>query len=554
MRIIETDILIIGSGAAGLMASVYAGLTGRDVLVIDKGIAGKSGSTVGAVQMAGSGSWSSKYDTIESYTNDILVSGKGLSKFPLVQALVQDIEKIINDLVEWGMKPDIASDGNLLVSSASGHSHPRSISAKKGNSGRAIIQTLTRKVKNLTNIKLMSDTITIELISFENKVHGAVVYDLAKAEIVLLLSHSVILATGGAGQLYPVTSNPIQATGDGFSLALQAGAALIDMEQIQFYPVSLIYPESLSGFCMSFYPMAKLFNKSYERFMYRYEPEKLEDVTRDRLAYAVEREVRLGRGTEHNGVWLDGTASIKEIKQLFPHEYKLCLQHGVDLAKDLVEIAPAAHFIMGGVEVDQWSASSVEGLYIAGETAGGLHGGNRLGNNALSECLVFGARAGKAAACYREAVPNLSDSKIEQLINRANKFVSSIATSSGKKRPYQMKDQIRHIMGEHVGVLRTRMELKTAHDELEMIHQDLAKVTVTGVGKPFAREVLDYIEANHMLWTARGIIGSALMRKESRGAHCLIDFPEAIANTEHTTVQWKKGKLYFSRKLAEKSW
>ncbi|WP_040209063.1 L-aspartate oxidase [Neobacillus jeddahensis] len=550
MRIIETDILIIGSGAAGLTASVYAGLSGLDVLVIDKGAVGKSGSTVGAVQIAASGRWSSEKDTQESYTNDILLSGKGLSKLPMVQALVHDIEKIIADVVEWGLRLDKDSAGNLVVSSTSGHRAPRSISANKGNSGRAIIQTLSRKAKTLSNIKLISDVITIELVCFENQVHGALAYDLAKAELLLILSKSVILATGGAGQLYPVTSNPVQATGDGFSLALKAGAALIDMEQIQFYPVSLIFPEALKGFCMSFYPMAKLYNSFNERFMHRYEPEKLEDVTRDRLAYAVACEVRQGKGSSHNGVWLDGTAASEEIKQLFPHEYKLCLEHGVDLAKDRAEIAPAAHFIMGGVDVDEDGASSVEGLYIAGETAGGLHGGNRLGNNALSECLVFGARAGKAAAHYEKTALRLSNSRLAHMIDRGQGFVKKITTLSGQHRPYQVKDRLRHIMGEYVGVLRNRTELKTAQAELEAVVQQLADVTVKGWGKPFAREVTDYIEAEHMIWTAKGIIGSSLLRRESRGAHFLSDYPDLLPTVEHTTVRFNKGELCFSTRLA----
>lgn len=551
MRFIETEILIIGSGAAGLTASVYAGPSGREILVIDKGAAGKSGSTVGAVQISGSGRWSSERDTKEDYFQDVLLSGKGLSDPHLVEALVHDIETVIDHLVAWGMKPEVDSMGEVLVSSTSGHRHPRSISAKKGNSGLAILQTLSRKAKTFPNIKRMSDVITIELVTVQNQVRGAIAYDLAKAEVIFISCNAVILATGGGGQLFPVTSNPVQATGDGFALALKAGAVLVDMEQVQFYPVSLACPEALKGFCMSFYHIAKLLNADHERFMEKYEPEKLEDVTRDRLAYAIACELRSGKGTEQHGVWLDGTSAIEEVKQLFPHEYKLCLEHGVDLAKDFAEIAPAAHFIMGGVMGDENGASSVAGLYVAGETAGGLHGGNRLGNNALSECLVFGARAGTAAANNMKDQPSLTESQLAEIIDMGKVFTGTLSAQSGTYRPYQIKTRIQKIMGQYIGVLRSIEELEMARKAIEEIHQDLKTVTVNGLGLPFAREVVDYIEVVHMVTTAQGIIGSALQRKESRGAHQLIDYPNVSEVVEHTTVQFAKGRLKFGKVLAK---
>lgn len=553
MRIVETDILIIGSGAAGLTASVYAALSDVKVLVIDKGSIGRSGSTVGAVQIAGAGRWSSEEDSQEVYFNDVLRSGRGLSNPLLVDVLVKNIETIIDDLVQWGLKIDLEPEGNVRITSTSGHCYPRSISAKKGNSGLGILQTLARKANQMSNIQCWSDVVTIQLLTLENKVCGAVVYDLSKAEFCLIQSKAVILATGGGGQLYPVTSNPVQSTGDGFSLALQAGAVLIEMEQVQFYPVSLIYPESLRGFCMSFYHIARLMNSREERFMSHYEPENLENVTRDRLAYAMAYEIRAGRGTAGNGLWLDATASIDTVKQWFPHEYKLCLQQGVDLENDYAEVAPAAHFMMGGVEVDAFGASNVTGLYAAGETAGGLHGGNRLGNNALSECLVFGARAGQAAAGHVKNTAALSVDNLVKKMKLEEKFAKDVFPSLGKYRPYEIKDQIRMVLGEYAGVLRSREGLIKAQKELNKLAHKLLEARVVGSDSPFSRDVLDYIEAGHMLWAAKAIVGSAILREESRGAHNLLDFPERLSAAEHTIVKCETGQLIFNKRSIKNS-
>ncbi|WP_194841302.1 FAD-dependent oxidoreductase [Salinibacillus xinjiangensis] len=540
METINTDVLIIGSGAAGLAATVYAAQSGQNVLVIDKGAVGKSGSTTGAVQIASLGDWSDPRDNEDAYRNDIEESGRGLSDPKLTQTLAHDISERLQDLISWGLKLDVDEQKEVALSATSGHSLPRSISARKGKTGLGILQTLIRLVKKSRNVKTWSDVITLELVKSSGRISGAIVYDLRNNLPYFIESTAVILATGGIGQLYPVTSNPVQSTSDGFALGLGVGANLVDMEQVQFYPVSMVAPRSIAGFCISFYHYSKLYNSLGERFMKNYEPENMEDTTRDKLAIAIANEVVAGRGTPNGGVYLDGTEAITQIKKEFPHEYELCLDRGIDLAKHRAEVGPAAHFMMGGIQIDEHAASSVPGLFVAGETAGGLHGGNRLGNNALSECVVFGARAGMGAAEMSLKGMNSDHTDLEEW---KDKWSPLFSTTKGKIRPYQLKQRIQEILGEHVGVIRSDKGLQQAKVQLKDVQAQLAEVNIK---KDFmSREILDYIEVRHMIQTAQAIVGAAYMRKESRGAHYNTDYPSLAAETQKTNVQFSNGEFTF---------
>ncbi|WP_176223952.1 L-aspartate oxidase [Thalassobacillus devorans] len=540
---ITTDILVIGSGAAGLAASVYAAESSQQILVIDKGAIGRSGSTVGAVQIASLGSWSHREDSLDAYQQDIRESGRGLSSPVLTDVLVQDISARLEDLLQWGLKLDKNEHNDILVAATSGHTTPRSISSKKGKTGLAILQVLTKRAKNSSNIKRWSDVITLELVKANGRVAGAVVLDLKENKSYLIRCKTVILATGGIGQLYPTTSNPAQSTGDGFALSLTAGAALVDMEQIQFYPVSLIHPSSLSGLCLSFYHSAKLYNRNGERFMDKYEPETMENTTRDKLAIAIASEVEEGLGTPGGGVWVDATGNIEEVKRQFHHEYQLCLDRGVDLARKQAEAGPAAHFIMGGIWIDGDAASTTPGLYAAGESAGGLHGGNRLGNNALSECIVFGARAGKAAARESARMKSIM-AGVPLQTKKADKMINVISNSEqGTERSYACKKAVQALMGEYVGVVRSTKGLLQAKAEIKVIEEKLDQVKITSSLDFYSKEILDYIEAVLMVTTAQAIVEAALTRKESRGAHHNKNFPEQLTEAKHTIVKVENGKM-----------
>ncbi|WP_188207256.1 FAD-dependent oxidoreductase [Alkalibacillus aidingensis] len=544
MELRQTDILVIGSGAAGLSSAVYAAQSNQHVLVLDKGVIGRSGSSTGAVQIAALGEWSNE-DHKDSYLKDIDESGRGLSESSLMEALAEDISDRLKDLTEWGLKLDRNKDKQIAVSHTSGHSLPRSVSAKKGKTGLGILHTLRKKANASDHIETWNDVITIDLIKNGNRVVGAFVLDLKDHQPYLIQCKSVILATGGAGQLYPTTSNPVQSTSDGFSLGLSAGANLVDMEQVQFYPVSMVAPNSIAGFCISFYHYSKLYNSNGSRFMENYEPKQLEDTTRDKLAIAIATEVADGRGTENGGVWLDAADEIDQVKKEFPHEYKLCHERGIDFANNRAEIGPAAHFMMGGVQINEHGATEIPGLYVAGETAGGLHGGNRLGNNALSDCIVFGARAGISSAKEADELSSMPEVNDSMLLTAQQQIEQILTPINGEIRPYQLKEQIQTIMGQHVGVIRTNQGLKIAKEQLDEVETQMRDMTILNT-EPYSREILDSIEARHMLRTAKAIVGSAIIRKESRGAHHNTDHPSLASSTYHTVANSHNGELSFS--------
>ncbi|WP_138420367.1 L-aspartate oxidase [Aquibacillus sediminis] len=541
METLTTDVLIIGSGAAGLSAAVYAAQSNKDVLILDKGVIGRSGSSTGAVQIAGLGEWSDPGDHKQSYLNDINVSGRGLSDPQLTTRLAEDIEPRLKQLIDWGLKLDKDEHKQVAISHTSGHSVPRSLSAKKGKTGLGITHTLRKKATNSPHIQTWSDVITVDLIKASERVIGAVVFDLTTNKTYFIQSKAVVLTTGGIGQLFPITSNPVQATSDGFSLGLSVGARLIDMEQIQFYPVSIIAPQAIAGFCISFYHYAKLFNNKEQRFMEIYQPDTLEDSTRDKLSIAIASEIAKGNGTPNQAVWIDARDAIEQVKREFPHEYKVCNDRGVNLAIDRAEIGPAAHFMMGGIQINQEAATSVPGLYVAGETAGGLHGGNRLGNNALSECIVFGAIAGMNAVKEAERATILSVDP--SLWKASSEYISHLfSATNGRVRPFQLKDEIQAIMGQHASVIRTTEGLETAEKQLKRVEHNLASIKITNTNV-YSRELLDAIEVRHMLRTAKAIIKASLQRQESRGAHYIEDFPQQSETIQHTFINNKGGKL-----------
>lgn len=545
MEVVKTDILIVGSGAAGLTAAVYAANSGLNILVVDKGVVGRSGSSVGAVQIAAIGSWSEQNDSEEIYAQDTFNGGRGLNNPTLVNVLVSEIKDRMKDLTGWGLELDRNEKKETIVSSTAGHTYPRSLSAKKGKGGLAILQTLLKQTRRFTNIQRWSDVITLQLITSDETVKGAVIYDLKNNKLFFIQSKVVILTTGGIGQLYKLTSNPVQSTGDGFSLGLQAGAVLIDMEQIQFYPVGLVSPKSLQGLCMSFYDIGKLYNQAGERFMTRYEPHKLEDTTRDRVALAVASEIDEGRGTINQGVWLDGRQVVERIKEWYPHEYDLCLDRGLDLSKDRAEVAPIAHFIMGGIKIDSNCSSTVSGLFAAGEASGGLHGGNRLGSNALTECLVFGARAGLSAVEYAKHSCVDKNDYLFQIKIITEKIEKLFSVSSGELRPCYLKNQVKNIMSSHLGVVRSMANLKMAKNAINEVEEQLKIISIASQ-HPYSRDILDFFELEHMIWSAKCIVGSAMIRKESRGAHFLSDFPDQSFTIKHTSVQYDGERYKFS--------
>lgn len=523
MNFTKTDVLVIGSGAAGFYAAIRAAESGLKVTLWEKGLAGRSGGTVSGAGPSAYGSWSDPSDSSDSLFEDTVKGGSYLSDQPLVRVLAEEAHLRIQELEEWGIRFDKNSDGSYVIYTAGGHSHPR-VMAISDRVGLQMTKVLRTKLHTFANVTFGEDILATKIMVDNGRVCGAAGVDFRNGETICMNTPSVVLATGGVGQLYPVTSNPIQVTGDGMAIAYEAGANLLNMEQVQFFPCGMVHPPSLKGFILGIQEYAKLYNKDDERFMKKYEPEKLELTTRDRLARGIHAEITAGRGTEHGGVWLDATDLDEEVFKSFMHEIEVSAERGYDYRKQRVEIGPAAHFFMGGVEIDTDASASIPGLFAAGECSGGLQGGNRLSGNALSELLVFGSRAGEAAV--KHARETTLDSCEEQGKAEESRILAALNRPESAMTPNDGKNRLRDIMGTYMGVTRTGDGLAKAAEELKELQEKLATIHVQGTALQFNQSLQSYLELEKMVTISQIMVESAIIRKESRGAHYREDYPE----------------------------
>jgi succinate dehydrogenase/fumarate reductase flavoprotein subunit len=384
----------------------------------------------------------------------------------------------------------------------------------------------------------------LKLLQSDGKVSGAVGINLENCEPVLLRAKTLILACGGAGTLYHNTSNSPDMTGDGFALALGAGAELMDMEFVQFYPLGFVYPDSLKGILGGLLYYVHLRNKDGERFMANYDPERLELSTRDRVARAMMTEIKEGRGGPHGGVFADMTFQEPGfIAKMQPALYKTYRKIGVDPEKVPLEVAPTCHFFMGGIKVNENWQSSIGGLYAVGENSAGLHGANRLSQNALAELLVSGVRAGRAAAKAAlnsvQAPVDPSEAKVVTALTR-----KTMERDKGI-RPHVLRANLRKIMWDQVGVVRTKDGLNLALERLADLKADLELQHVTLQSKRFNQEMIEALENRCMVTTAQCITEAALLRTESRGAHYRDDFASQDDSQwlKHIVLSRQNGEL-----------
>jgi fumarate reductase (CoM/CoB) subunit A len=523
MKFTETDVLVIGSGAAGFYAAIRAAESGLRVTLWEKGLAGRSGGTVSGAGPSAYGPFSDPEDSTDSHFRDTVKGGSYLSDQPLVRVLVEETQHRIKELEDWGIRFDKNADGSNSVYLAGGHSYPR-VMEISDRVGLQMCKVLRTKLHTFKNVTFGEDMLATKIMVEDGRVCGAVGVDFRNGETISMNTPSVVLATGGVGQLYPVTSNPIQVTGDGMAIAYEAGANLLNMEQVQFFPCGLVHPPSLKGFILGIQECAKLFNKDEERFMEKYEPENLELTTRDRLARGINSEITAGRGTEHGGVWLDAMNLGEDVYKSFKHEIEVAAERGYDYREQRVEIAPSVHFFMGGVEIDTDASSSVPGLFAAGECSGGLQGGNRLSGNALSELLVFGSRAGEAAVKHAKettlaACEEQGKAEEARILEALNRPKSDLTPNEGK-------NMLRKIMADYMGVTRTGDGLKKAAQGLTKLKELLPTVYVQGTALQFNQSLQSFLELEKMVTISQTMVESAMVRKESRGAHFREDYPE----------------------------
>ncbi len=554
MKTIETEILVIGAGSAGCRASIAARRSGAQTLLVSKGPQARSGLTpTTSPGFAISLGTCDPEDNPEMFAKDIIKAGHGLNNRKVVKAHCEKGPQEVAFLGELGIRFDLKEDGTVLQTGPGpGHSYKRSV--KMGhNMGRTILNALSSEMGK-SGVNLLEDVMISELLVIDDRVIGAIGIDISRGECVCFLAKAVILATGGAGALYwPFTSNDPRSTGDGYALALRAGAELTGLEFMQFNPYMIVHPISARGTLMvSNTPLiragAKYKNKFGEAFMERYDPRK-EMATRDVTTRAMFIEIVEGRGSEHGGVYLDcsevKTLPFKDIFESAVGQYLINLGMNEEMLK-MPELAPGAHFMCGGVIIDERAETSIKGLFACGEVAGGLHGANRLGSNAMPETLTYGGIAGENAAAY--GLPKKKEALTQGLKNlvekKERKLFKVLEKGSGKVyAPQNIKEDLTKIMFEKMGLIRKEEGLRQANVLINKIKKEaLPKVAAKDRGKIYNYDWIEILELLNMMDVAHLMVKAATMRTETRGMHYRKDFPQKDEDHWLKNIIMKKGQ------------
>jgi succinate dehydrogenase/fumarate reductase flavoprotein subunit len=523
-----TDFLIIGGGGAGLFAALHA-LKAEPrlrVTLVVKGLLGKTGCT--RMVQGGYNAVLDPADSLEAHFLDTLRAGGWINDQELAWTLVREAPERIRELVnEIGCRFDVRPDGAIHQKPFAGQSFDRTI--HRGDlTGIEIVSRLQEQVE-ARGVHVLEDCRALDLVlDDEGRVAGAVLLDIRSGRFLAAQAKAVLLATGGCAPMYRVFAASLEKAGDGIAMAYRAGAELVDMEQMQFHPTGLIVPGSgLSGSVLEEGLRGaggRLYNALGERFMARYDPVLLERTTRDLVSRAIYTEVLAGRGTANGGVYLDVShLGADVVEREFPGMVERCRSLGMDLAREPVEVGPTAHFQMGGVRIHPDCRTGIEGLLVAGEDAGGVHGGNRLGGNGVAESTVFGARAGDTAAAWCAARPlrRWSLALAAAIERRAR---APLERERGED-PYAVRDALRDLMWEHVGLMRTEAGLRRALAEIERLRERAAALRVRG-GPAFNPEWQVALDVQNMLTVAELVTRAALLRDESRGSHHRVDYPQ----------------------------
>jgi len=531
-KIIQSDVLIIGSGGAGCRAAIEVSKHGLNPLIVSKGLSFRSGCTGMA-----EGGYNAAFafvdgdDTKEIHFNDTLKGGSFLNDSKLVKILVDESPDRLIDLEDYGALFDRQESGELNQRPFGGQTFRRTC-FQGDRTGHEIIMALKEEILK-RKIATIEEVMITSLILDENreKVIGAMGLSLHDSKTIFFQAKTVILATGGAGQLFPVTSNTFQKNGDGYAIAYNAGADLIDMEEIQFHPTGMLYPKSRKGVLVTEAVRGEggiLLNKNNERFMGNYD-DRMELATRDVVSRAIYNEIREGRGNEEGGVYLDVTHLSNElIEEKLETMLFQFLDVGLDIRKTPMEVSPTAHHFMGGVKIDEDCSSSIANLFAAGEASGGVHGANRLGGNALADTQVFGKRAGVSASKLSE---NLDFEINKEEIEKEEMRIKGLM-KDGSVAPHEIKKAIQNIMWDKVAIIRNEKDLKEALSQLKDLKTRLKDMKIS-TETHYNKGLQEGLEVINMIEIAIISVESAILRKESRGAHFREDYPE-------TKDEWKK--------------
>lgn len=574
----EYDVVVIGAGGAGLRAVIEARERGLRVAVVSKSLFGKAHTVMAEGGCAAAMRNVNTKDSWQVHFGDTMRGGKFLNNWRMAELHAQEAPDRVWELETYGALFDRTKDGKISQRNFGGHTYPR-LAHVGDRTGLEIIRTLQQKIVSLqqedkaelgdyeARIKVFHETSITELIKDGDRIAGALGYYRDTGNFVLFEAPAVVLATGGIGKSYKVSSNSWEYTGDGHALALRAGSGLINMEFIQFHPTGMVWPLSVKGILVTEGVRGDggvLKNSEGKRFMFDYIPDVfkgqyaeseeeadqwLKDndsarrtpdlLPRDEVARAINEEVKAGRGTPHGGVYLDIASRMpaEEIKRRLPSMYHQFIELAeVDITKDEMEVGPTCHYVMGGVEVDPDSGgAATPGLFAAGECSGGMHGSNRLGGNSLSDLLVFGRRAGLGASDYVRALdvrPSVSAAALDRATELA---LAPFEPKSDPENPYTLHAELQESMNDLAGIIRRQDELEEALVKINELKKRYANVVVEG-GRVFNPGWHLAIDMRNMLLVSECVAKAALQRTESRGGHTRDDFPQMDA-------QWRNKLL-----------
>ncbi|TDP89183.1 fumarate reductase/succinate dehydrogenase flavoprotein subunit [Labedaea rhizosphaerae] len=561
------DVVVIGAGGAGLRAVIEARQRGFRVAVVSKSLFGKAHTVMAEGGCAASMGNANPNDNWQVHFRDTMRGGKFLNNWRMAELHAKEAPDRVWELETYGALFDRTKDGKISQRNFGGHTYPR-LAHVGDRTGLELIRTMQQKIVSLqqedfaetgdyeAKVKVFAECTVTELLTNDGKISGAVAYWRENGKFVLFETPAVVLATGGIGKSFKVTSNSWEYTGDGHALAMRAGATLINMEFVQFHPTGMVWPPSVKGILVTEGVRGDggvLKNSDDKRFMFEYIPDVFKGqyaestdeadrwyddadnnrrtpdlLPRDEVARAINSEVKAGRGSPHGGVFLDIASRLpaEEIKRRLPsmyHQFKELAD--VDITKEPMEVGPTCHYVMGGIEVDPDSgAATVPGLFAAGECSGGMHGSNRLGGNSLSDLLVFGRRAGLGAATYVEELgerPAVAESDVDAAVARA---LAPFDGPADGENPYDVHAELQQSMNDLVGIIRKAEEIEQALARLEELKKRAQQIVVKGDRKfnPGWHLAMDL---RNMLLVSECVARAALLRTESRGGHTRDDFP-----------------------------
>jgi succinate dehydrogenase / fumarate reductase flavoprotein subunit len=530
---VETDVLVVGAGGAGLRGAIAAAEAGARVLVVCKSLLGKAHTVMAEGGVAAAMHNVAYQDSWEVHFADTVKGGKLINDWRMAELHAKESPERVLELERWGAVFDRTWQGRIHQRPFGAHTYPR-LAHIGDRTGLELLRTLQDRAVHTAGVDVHMETTVFKLIKTDGRIAGALAYRRADGSLVLYMCGALLLASGGAGKMYRVTSNSWESTGDGTALAYEAGARLRDMEMVQFHPTGMVWPAGVRGILVTEGVRGEggvLRNNDGERFMERYDHERMELSSRDIVARAINAEVVAGRGTPHGGAFLDITHRKPEyIKSKLPSMYEQFLKLAkVDITKQPMEVAPTIHYAMGGVRVDpETGASTVAGLYAAGEVASGLHGANRLGGNSLSDLLVFGKRAGEAAGAAAEGAPRGAKARIDPDEVQAGiaALMAPLDRPDGES-PFKLQAEIQDVMSQHAPIVRDGPALEAG---LKKIVDLRSRVQTCGTGGSATRAFNPgwhtAFDVRSMLVNAEALLLSALERKESRGAHARSDYPK----------------------------